>query len=235
MGKPCVVWVSCHATYIHNQVLHRKSRLCALLDVDPVLVLVPEKDFRDVPRAFARLDADRRRLDTRLDHVGVDHAHRLLAHLVGRDVDHAFRVARKDARHKAAVELAAAAKAAHRAVRPLELRSKDSLAARKKEAVEVALARDQARLARVCVRRVRRLEVRVHHADDLQAARTGELLDAALVLPRDAERQAIRLALLRRLVDRLDDDLDTHRHLVVLFVAPNEEAKALRVRLAPNL
>lgn len=202
----------------HEQVFDWEGRRCIFLDVDAILVRVAEKDIRHVPALVIRLDADRRGMYARLNHIGIDHAHDLLTHLVGRHINVALGIPTQHTCHKLAVERAALGPAACILVLRLQLSGKDRLLATQEKTVRMPLACHKTGERRIRVRWVRYLQIRVDHADDAHATLCSERCNPSLVVPGQAQLDAIDLARLRRLVDRFDDRLDAHRHFFIWLI-----------------
>ena len=133
-------------THVDNKILDRECRLGTLLDVNVVLVLVPVKDLGHVAIALAWLDANDVGVDAGFNHIGLDHAHRLLTDLVRRDIDSSVFRTTQHAGDKLGIEAARSTEATWIGVFELKLGRKDGLATRKEEAVLVALARDHTSL-----------------------------------------------------------------------------------------
>ncbi len=73
-------------TYVDHQVFYRETRLGALLDFQPILVLVPEEHIRNIPRGILTpvfvFHSDYPRVHAGFNHIGLDHCNCLFRHLV---------------------------------------------------------------------------------------------------------------------------------------------------------
>ena len=227
----------CIGTHIDDQILDRECGLGALLDLDAIFVAVTKEDIRHVSRIGAVLatavlfDAHHAWVNASLNHVRLEHADRLLRHLIRRNVHRAVRGAGEHGRDESRRKVSRRRAARRSAVLGLQVGGEKDLEGGEEERARVPFVHV---LRAVFLRRVKICENEPYDGERRRGGR-GKRSHARLVRPRQSERQSVELAFLWRFVDGLDNGLYPHRHLVIRLVSSNEPAEALQPRGTPRL